>query len=854
MWDCSVIAGSAGFTRLACAAVCLLVVGASRLPVEAIIYSAVPSRLNVSASSPATTLRADDSILIRNAFLTVHISPQTAVIIAIDNHLTQTRHQIVGDRVAVNDWVADGDTSHGFEVELQPDPAEVGHASVILKHSNVRITYSLAAGDFWIQRRISIIDSANGVDRLTYGRLHLENAERRVLALGKFDRPSILVASDRKGGLFAGVAHWFYSVTDDGTYANNDMNWRQGGGFESEPWHVGVFAVEPGEPYPGWFWYRAYLERTRDAAGMDDPRFTWNAGWGQWGVDIDDPVARDYLALMSRLGIDGVIFGSGGFGRGIAAYNALAAGDATTKSNLATLKRLGIAGGTLNNGAKPWHDVDTVPAMHQELKEHVAAGFGATAFDFFESRDTYAAHRRVADYFRLARETLDYTECHLGMAAYGPQFQRMVRVNHPDDIADFDISRFSADWTTFLAFRDSRRRWQQKYEYLMPEDGLYYYLTHYSNWGNPRRYTDPEPQQFLWSVPAYCGIGFNFHDAFGWRETIAAASAFTTAPVFGHIDLKMPRPDVEYARSFFDWMKENASALKSSRICAETEGHCIVSKVRDGRGLVYVLNYRPGAARFDLKFQTGHSGPLAVRQVYPTVDESRDVSDGDALSITARGESTTILEVNGALKSLPPRNGSRFPLELPLARKEAEWTATFGMPDVREAIENARDPTLPKRLLSLDQVQDSHPDLLVRIAADSDRRIPAVKWIGKGKLPDAFRRAYRFDDADTVETWKIVPWAYADRVWLVVRPNKPVPLTGPHPTALLNGQIVPLFPRVDHRFEQIGDWNCPLYHADLTQAVRFGQDNQLQISITGQEDLPIAYITTAAERGGADEP
>ena len=39
----------------------------------------------------------------------------------------------------------------------------------------------------------------------------------------------------------------------------------------------------------------------------------------------------------------------------------------------------------------------------------------------------------------------------------------------------------------------------------MPEDGLYYYLTHYANWGNPRRYTDPEPQQFIWSVAAYCG-------------------------------------------------------------------------------------------------------------------------------------------------------------------------------------------------------------------------------------------------------------------------------------------------------------------------------------------------------------
>src|SRR5262249_27188244 len=162
------------------------------------------------------------------------------------------------------------------------------------------------------------------------------------------------------------------------------------------------------------------------------------------------------------------------------------------------------------------------------LDRYAAAGFRSNAFDFFKAPDTYAAHRRVRDYFTAAHDQLDYTECHLGMAAYGPQFQRMVRVNHPTDIAGFDISHFPANWATFLAFRDSRREWQTKYDYLMPEDGLYYFVSHYANWGNPRRYSDPEPQQFLWRVPAYCGIQFNFHDTFGWRESIAAASAFTT--------------------------------------------------------------------------------------------------------------------------------------------------------------------------------------------------------------------------------------------------------------------------------------------------------------------------------------
>jgi hypothetical protein len=167
---------------------------------------------------------------------------------------------------------------------------------------------------------------------------------------------------------------------------------------------------------------------------------------------------------------------------------------------------------------------------------------------------------------------------------------------------------------------------------------------------------------------------------------------------------------------------------------------------------------------------------------------------------------------------------------------------------VREALSKATDAALPKELLSLDQVTESRPDLLVNIAADETKQIPAVKWIGKGKLPQPFLDVYGFRDDQTVDTWKIVPWAMADRVWLVVRPNKPVPLTGPHPTLKLNGGSVPLVPRVDHRFDKVEQWNCPLYHADITEAVRFGAANELKVTIPGPNDQPLVYLTSAADR------
>ncbi len=825
---------------------------AARAPLQVPIFSAAPEGMEARSGVAANAQEKGDTWLLGNGLLSAEISSRSGVVNAIENRITGQRHALVGDSTGINDWRASEATPHQFVTRTEPSGDGRDARIVLEERSNdrlMRIIYTLGAGDFWLRRQVTVVPTAatpHKIDRIIYGKLDVEGAQRKQLDLGKFDRPSILKI--KSGGLFAGVEHWFYSVGQDGIYENTSMGWEQTGAFETEPWYIGVFAEEPGEPYPGWMWYRTYLQRAKQALAKHDAWFSWNAGWGQWGVDIDDPAAGQYLALMKRLGINGVIFGSGGFGKGIDKFAQLAASDAMTKTNVAALKNLGIAGGTLNNGSKPWTDADKQPALLDELQRYIDAGFRSTAFDFFESKDTYAAHHGVANYFRMAHDKLDYTECHLGMAAYGPQFQRLVRVNHPDDIHGFDISHFSSNWATFLAFRKSRRDWQQKYEYLMPEDGLYYYLTHYANWGNPRRYTDPEPQQLTYSVHAYCGIGFNFHDIFGWRESIAAASAFTTAPVFGHIELKMPPRDEAYASRFFAWMKENAAIIGTSRVCVETETHCVLSKIRDGKGLIYIVNYHPGEASLAMPLKTGHAGPLSIRQVYPAREEARPMKDGDVLQAKVRGESTMIFEVNGALKSLPPENRTRFPIDLAMNAQPDHFTAQFTMPDVREALNNADDPALPKELLSLDQVQDSRPDLLVSIPADEDKNIPAVKWIGKGKLPKEFLDVYGFKNGETVETWKIVPWAYADRIWLVVRPDKPVPLTGPQPTTTVNGAAVSLVPRIDHRFDNVSQWNCPLYHADITQSVRFGENNDVLISIPQQTDAPIASVMSAADR------
>jgi hypothetical protein len=300
----------------------------------------------------------------------------------------------------------------------------------------------------------------------------------------------------RQGGVFAGVAWWFYTVDDDGVYQNKDMAYTAPGRFESEPWYVGVFDKEAGEPFPGWLWYKSFLELRKLAHDKQRSWSYWNGGWGQYGIEVDQPRAETFIELAHKIGIRGFVFGSGNSGKGATGYVELARTDTTAKMNLALMRRYDIAAGFLDSGnlRGKWLSAAMMAGKDELLGDIVDAGYKQLSYDFFHTVDTFTAHRSVADYVRRSRDVMDYTECHLGMAAYGPQLQREVLINHPTDLRGFDISRFPSDWATFLGFRHSRAQWQQRYQYLMPEYGLYYFATHYSNVGHPRRYIDPEPQ------------------------------------------------------------------------------------------------------------------------------------------------------------------------------------------------------------------------------------------------------------------------------------------------------------------------------------------------------------------------
>jgi hypothetical protein len=833
--------------------------------IECAIHAAVPDALAVRRGS-ACWQRVDGELLvIGNDWFSAAVDRRSGLLREIEDRTSGNKYNIDDDQTGVvlrigesapREWSADGRGKHRFEVSFGPGPDDSNDFQLRfterLEGLIVTIVYSLRPDQFWLQRRLKIDTGAQPfqIDRTKYGRLNVSGTKSRVLELGRFDRPRLQARNE--GGVFGGVGFWYYSVDSDGLYFNGEDT-RSLTHFTSEPWYVGVFQSEPGEPWAGWLWYKTFLE-WRKAEHDRQPNWCyWNAGWGQWGLDINDRSAPPYVDLAARLGVRSICFGSGSGGLGIDQYIHLAESDAVTKQNMAACKEHNIAVGFLKSGDagdRPemlgWVEPASIAEKHEELDRFADAGYSAYYFDFFETVDTLAAHRNVAAYFREARERLQYTECHLGMALYGPQFQREVLINHPDDLADFDISRFSSDWATFLGFRHSRAGWQQKYEYLMPEYGLYYFLTHYSNWGHPRRYTDPEPTQFLYGPHAYCGIAYNFHDTVGFRESIAAVSAFSPYYVFGHLELKMPERDVAFARGWIDWVGENADALRPARVCAETTDYCVVSKLRGDRGLVYLLNYSPGVRQFSIRLPESEK-PYSVRMIHPQHGEPVDTDGTKPIDLDVRGESLVILDVNQSVKSLPPENQSVFPVDVSgwVIAEDGAAHATFNLPDVRDALGQSKDSALPHELVSVDQLgqQTSRIQTAEQI---KDKKV--VDWIGKGRLPESFLKVYGFRDNLYAETWEFAPWAHADRVWFVYRPAKPVPINGQKPAVTINGQSLELLPRVDYRPGEPETWSCPVFFADFTSLARFGLTNEVSLVGLAESHPANCFVISGGDR------
>lgn len=816
------------------------------------IFPSLPGALLQRAAAPCGTRVGAADVLLENGFLEARIDRSRGLLLSVRNKLTGEEHVVSDDTAALRWRVGEEQENRAWRaedgVELGRCGSEdgVGRAKFVANVADVAITveYLLRPDRFWIERRLRLVRPEAGLrlDRLDYGRGAVAGAAPHILELGAFDRPRLLACGE--GGLFAGVGWWFYEVSGDGVYWNDGMDYEAGVEFESAPWYVGVFRVEPEEPYAGWSWYRAFLHQQKRERHQRRAWAMWNAGWGQWGVDVDTPDAPRFMALAERLGLDHFGFGSGLSGYGVGESIRLLRETETGRRNLAALREHGLVGGVLAQGnlKAGWEDADAVEGKLTELREFVALpGMRAFSYDFVLTVDTFTAHANLARYFRAAHEVLDYTECHLGMAGYGPQCQREVIVNHPNDLHRFDIARFSADWATLAAFRYSRAEWQRKCDYLMPEAGLYYFATHYSNWGHPRRHTDPEPQQFFYRPHAYTGIGFNFHDHFGFRDALMGALLFSPYLVYGHLDLDMPERDVTFARDLLDWAKGHAELLQEGRVCFEDESACVLSKLRgDGAGLVALFNYNLGRRVFRLRL----AADARVRPVYPRAAEPLPIAADGSYEVTVSGESLMLLEVDAALRSDPPANENTPPLDLEHWQREGDsWVTSFTMPDLAAQLAAARDPRLPQKLLCMERARDLGTPVEMTDAEQEVMRIGRAQ-----PVPESYLRAYGFEGA-TVPTWKIVPWAFADRVWLAYRPQDPRKLSSSPPVAELNGHTLEVVPRVDYRANEVADWTCPLWFADLTPQLHFGSGNELRLANVADTPPHAAIRAAVAPKG-----
>jgi hypothetical protein len=291
--------------------------------------------------------RADgDLLLVGNGWFTAAVDRKSGLLREVRNQISGQKYRIAHDQTtavvtvnqsAAREWSTDGNTEHRFDVSYgrprdDSDDFQL-RLSERLEDLTVTIVYTLRPNWFWIERQLEL--DANGqpfkLDRIVYGRVGVPETTSRVLELGKFDRPRL--QSRGAGGVFCGVGFWFYSVDPDGLYFNGEDE-RPRHDFTSEPWYVGMFQSEADEPWPGWLWYKTFLEWRKAEHDREPSWCYWNAGWGQWGLDINNPAAPPYIDLAARLGVRNICFGSGGSGQGINEYIHLAESDAVTKQNI----------------------------------------------------------------------------------------------------------------------------------------------------------------------------------------------------------------------------------------------------------------------------------------------------------------------------------------------------------------------------------------------------------------------------------------------------------------------------------------------------------------------------------------
>jgi hypothetical protein len=790
------------------------------------VYPAMPPAFSGSARHGCGVVTNETSLVLHNGFMAVEISRKSALISSIENKLTGERLPIERDQAGFTfaapdglrvEWLAGRSSGHRFSMYIKSNPEEcVALLSTDPGSGATKVTfvYSLKQGQFWVERRLSVTGGDMRFDRLVYGGAEVPGGSVKELKLGKFDTPRLI--SSGAGGVFAGVGWWFYEVRD-GLYQNTGMDYQAAGRFEAEPWYLGVFKPEPGEPYPGWFWYKTFLSERKLAYDKQRSYALWNARSGYSFLPISNPDLLNFVGTAEKVGLDGITTGEV---RGLVKGTHLAATNRTARRIIDAFAAKGVSFGVHEGDVQPpdWATDSALKKKLEAIDSARAQGIRNLTVDFFRVTDRFADHRRVAAYFRHIRDRMDYTECHLGMAAYGPQFQREVLINHPTDLKGFDIARFSSDWATLAGFRHSRREWQQRYEYLMPENGLFYFCTHYSNY--PRSYLDPEPQQFLYVADAWRGLAYAFHDKFGSRNSVAAQAAFSTFYVFGFLDARIPHADAEFARAWLAWVKTNADILNRGRVCYETDDALVMSKTQDGRGAIFVLNYTPGRKRFELKMgHVGNAAPARIQKVYPFRGKPFHLPKDGILPIEVSGENLAVFQINDAFKGLPPENQSIPALEI-IDWKPAEngLVASFFMPDISFQLKYNKDSSLPERVVSADQVETE---------------FVTTKNSGKslGKLPREFLDAYGFEEDKYLPTWKAAPWAFADRVWLVYLPERAPAIVEPKPVVRFNGSDLPLHPRVRYnpgtRLRNPEKWDVPMFFADITGQCRFGEKNQL---------------------------
>ena len=669
-----------------------------------------------------------------------------------------------------------------------------------------------------------------------------------------------------EGGLFSCIEFPYYQteVNDQSIFQGYQLSRiiEPEGAYKSQILTLGVFRNEEGSEA----WFREYLAAT-DPPFKEIPTLLHH-GFGQGDLFPWSESLERYYELEDELDLSIIYFA----GSGNVANRSLEARE-PYREGLKSLTKRGKRPVT-NVGWSPRREgtcfVERVQEMEILVEGLAEMGYRVINHDGLNSphcRDGDCSHdpedpvQRFQDYegligvFRKAAAAgIDYQEGHIGFWSLGPFAARELSVIHAYDWQVFP-QHLSAGQAIFETWLDKTKTSYKRY--LLP---IYKYrgqVSYYRLWEEDKHPLPAGDVIVSWNWNRQDG---GFHDAIGWRNALVGAMAMGVNFNFSYLAPDILEEDLAFTRKWLEWEKDHVEELLRLRLCADDPLVDVISKTGKNGGFVFCMNRdwldRTVEVEIALPVNTWE-----VKEIYPIErflggSASGNFESGESIRLHLAPKSVVVLELRPAAadgsvrvfgaKVLTTRENDRggieadlsIPVDIPkttigfrsegrLQDIQVDLSQRFYVPGL---VDWAREGETFVTSFTLPEVQTA--------GQDSDEAVPATVRIVDELSETADRLVRQLLDLPTtgdlnVDTWRMYPWAFANKVYLVLEFDSAPEVSEEHlmsPRVGVNGQDVTVAPKF--RFGR-GEEDLLLsnfFFSDVTQFLRSGSENRIEVT------------------------